>query len=105
MSRTKILQLAAADMISALILNGRNNMKRASLRNASFAVAAAALVSVTGLFMGCKKTSKELKIGFITEQTGPESYIAAASTPALEDEIAKVNGAGGINGYTLKLVV
>ena len=78
-------------------------MKRASLRNASFALAA--LVSVSGLFMGCKKEVKELKIGFITEQTGAESYIAASSTPALEDYIAKVNEAGGINGYKLKLVV
>jgi branched-chain amino acid transport system substrate-binding protein len=78
-------------------------MKRASLRNASFALAA--LVSVSGLFMGCKKEVKELKIGFITEQTGAESYIAASSTPALEDYIAKVNEAGGVNGYKLKLVV
>ena len=92
-------------MISAPILNGRNSMKRALFRNASFTLTAAALLSVTGLLMGCKKNVKELKIGFITEQTGPESYIAAASTPALEDEIAKVNAAGGINGYTLKLVV
>jgi branched-chain amino acid transport system substrate-binding protein len=80
-------------------------MKRASLRNASFTLATAALVSATGLFMGCKKEVKELKIGFITEQTGAESYIATSSTPALEDYIAKVNEAGGINGYKLKLVV
>jgi len=78
-------------------------MKRASLRNASFALAA--LVSASGLFMGCKKEVKELKIGFITEQTGAESYIASSSTPALEDYIAKVNEAGGVNGYKLKLVV
>jgi branched-chain amino acid transport system substrate-binding protein len=80
-------------------------MKSASLRNASFTLATAALVSATGLFMGCKKEVKELKIGFITEQTGAESYIATSSTPALEDYIAKVNEAGGVNGYKLKLVV
>jgi len=65
---------------------------------------AAALLSAGGLLVGCRKESRELKIGFITEQTGAESYIAASSTPALEEEIARVNAAGGINGYTLKLV-
>lgn len=91
-------------MISAPILNGRNSMKRALFRNASFTLTAAALLSVTGLLMGCKKNVKELKIGFITEQTGAESYIAASSTPALEEYITKVNAAGGVHGYTLKLV-
>ena len=57
-------------------------MKRTSLRNTSWTLAAAALVSVTGLLVGCKKEAKELKIGYITEQTGAESYIAASSTPA-----------------------
>src|SRR5512145_2516834 len=80
-------------------------MKRTSLRNTSWTLAAAALVSVTGLLVGCKKEAKELKIGYITEQTGAESYIAASSTPALEDRIAEVNEAGGVNGYKLKLVV
>lgn len=79
-------------------------MKRTSLRNTSWTLAAAALVSVTGLLVGCKKEAKELKIGYITEQTGAESYIAASSTPALEDRIAEINAAGGINGYKLKLV-
>lgn len=82
-------------------------MKTATSRKTSWSgltMAAAALVSVTGLFMGCKK-EQELRIGFITEQTGAESYIAASSTPALEEEIAKVNAAGGINGFKLKLVV
>jgi branched-chain amino acid transport system substrate-binding protein len=45
-----------------------------------------------------------LKIGYLTEQTGVESYIAQNSIPALEDYVAKVNDAGGINGYKLQLV-
>jgi hypothetical protein len=36
-------------------------MKRASLRNASCALTVAALMGVTGLFMGCKKDVQELK--------------------------------------------
>lgn len=79
-------------------------MKKALLQNASLGFAIAAFLSIPGLFLGCGKQAKEVKIGFITEQTGAESYIAASSTPALEAYLSKVNAAGGVNGYTLKLV-
>ena len=62
------------------------------------------LLLVTSLTTGCSQ-EKVLKIGYITEQTGAEAYIAQASTPALEDYIAKINDAGGIGGYKLKLIV
>ena len=67
-------------------------------------LAMAVLAAASGLLPGCRK-EKELRIGYITEQTGAESYIASSSTPALEEEVAKVNAAGGIGGYKLKLVV
>jgi len=51
----------------------------------------------------CKK-DKVLKIGHITSDTGSESYIGAASTPAIQDYIDKINAEGGINGYKLQLV-
>jgi branched-chain amino acid transport system substrate-binding protein len=62
------------------------------------------LLLITSLTTGCMQ-EKVLKIGYITEQTGAEAYIAQASTPALEDYINKINDAGGIGGYKLKLIV
>jgi branched-chain amino acid transport system substrate-binding protein len=59
---------------------------------------------VSSLLTSCQQ-GKVLKIGYLTEQTGSEAYIAQASTPALEDYIAKINEAGGIGGYKLQLVV
>lgn len=56
------------------------------------------------LTMTACKNDKVLKIGHITSDTGSESYIGAASTPAIQDYIDKINAAGGINGYKLQLV-
>jgi len=56
------------------------------------------------MLSGCAQ-EKVLKIGFITEQTGVDAYVGAASVPAMEDYIAKINDAGGIGGYKLQLVV
>jgi branched-chain amino acid transport system substrate-binding protein len=68
-----------------------------------------ALFLVVVLLMSSALTScsseKVLKIGFITEQTGVDAYVGPASVPAMEDYIAKVNAAGGVNGYKLQLVV
>jgi branched-chain amino acid transport system substrate-binding protein len=36
--------------------------------------------------------------------TGPDSYIGQAAKPALEDRIAEINAAGGIQGYKLELI-
>ena len=80
-------------------------MKKAAL----FGTKWFALFLVVVLLMSSALTScggeKVLKIGYLTEQTGVESYIAQNSTPALEDYVAKINEAGGINGYKLQLVV
>ena len=63
------------------------------------------LILLSSLFLtGCQH-EKTLKIGFITEQTGVDAYVGPASVPAMEDYIAKVNAAGGVNGYKLQLVV
>ena len=55
-----------------------------------FGLALIALLVVASLLAGCQQ-GKVLKIGYLTEQTGAEAYIAQASTPALEDHIAKIN--------------
>ncbi len=64
----------------------------------------ATVLLLTGASMGCRK-EKLLKIGYITEQTGSEAYIAQTSTPFLEEYIEKINAGGGIDGYKLKLMV
>lgn len=68
-----------------------------------FSLALVIIVLASTVLSGCS-SSKELKIGYITEATGVESYIGQASTPALEDYIADINAKGGIGGYTLKLI-
>lgn len=61
------------------------------------------LILLSSLMTGCS-SEKEIKIGFATEQTGVESYIGQAAIPMLQDYIDKVNAAGGVGGYKLKLV-
>jgi branched-chain amino acid transport system substrate-binding protein len=45
-----------------------------------------------------------LVIGHVTTLTGSDSYIGPGAVPALEDEVAKINAAGGINGWNLKVI-
>jgi len=45
-----------------------------------------------------------LVIGHVTTMTGSDAYIAPGAVAALEDEVAKVNAAGGINGWNLKVI-
>jgi branched-chain amino acid transport system substrate-binding protein len=45
-----------------------------------------------------------LVIGHVTTLTGSDAYIGPGAVPALEDEAARVNAAGGINGYELKVI-
>jgi len=62
------------------------------------------LLLATSVLSSCK-TEKVLKIGFITEQTGVDAYIGPASVLALQDEVDRINAAGGIAGYKLQLIV
>lgn len=52
---------------------------------------------------GCS-SAKEIKIGFVAQLTGADAYIGQAAKLALEDRIKEINDAGGINGYTLRLI-
>jgi len=45
-----------------------------------------------------------LVIGHVTTLTGSDAYIGPGAVPALEDEVDKINAAGGINGWNLKIV-
>jgi branched-chain amino acid transport system substrate-binding protein len=79
-------------------------MKKAGLFGTKwFALFLVVVILASSALTGCS-SGKVLKIGYLTEQTGVESYIAQNSTPALEDYVTKINDAGGINGYKLQLV-
>ena len=45
-----------------------------------------------------------LVIGHVTTLTGSDAYIGPGAVPALEDEVARINAAGGINGWNLKVI-
>lgn len=62
------------------------------------------LILLLSSLSGCGGGGKVIKIGFITEQTGVESYIGQAAIPALQDHVDEVNAAGGIGGYKLQLI-
>jgi branched-chain amino acid transport system substrate-binding protein len=80
-------------------------MKKAGLFSTKWFALFLVVVLLTSSALTSCSSGKTLKIGYLTEQTGVESYIAQNSTPALEDYIAKINEAGGINGYKLQLVI
>jgi len=44
-----------------------------------------------------------LNIGHVTTLTGPDAY-HGTDAPVLADEVAKINAAGGINGWMLKVI-
>lgn len=60
-------------------------------------------LSLSSLLSGCA-SSKTIKIGFIAQMTGPDSYIGQAAKLALEDRIAEINEKGGIKGYKIELI-
>ena len=45
-----------------------------------------------------------LNIGHVTTLTGTDAYIGPGAIGSIEDEAAKINAAGGINGYMLKVI-
>lgn len=60
-------------------------------------------ISLSSLLGGCA-SSKTIKIGFIAQMTGPDSYIGQAAKLALEDRIAEINEKGGVKGYKIELI-
>ncbi|MBI4927345.1 MAG: ABC transporter substrate-binding protein, partial [Anaerolineae bacterium] len=77
-------------------------MKYSFVRRGAFAVLALVLVLSTVL-SGCS-SAKTIKIGFVAQMTGPDSYVGQAAKLALEDRIAEINEAGGIEGYQVQLI-
>jgi branched-chain amino acid transport system substrate-binding protein len=61
------------------------------------------IVLLASLISGCS-TEKKVKIGFVAQMTGADSYIGQAAKVALEDRIKQINDAGGIKGYKVELI-
>ncbi|MCE5208586.1 MAG: ABC transporter substrate-binding protein [Chloroflexi bacterium] len=61
------------------------------------------LVILSGLLVGCSQ-EKTIKIGFVAQVTGPDSYVGQYAKLALEDRVAEINEAGGIEGYKIELI-
>ena len=80
-----------------------SNLRVPHFRPVKTLIVSTAICAAILSMMACK-TEKVIKIGHITSDTGSESYIGAASTPAIQDHIDKINAEGGINGYKLQLV-
>lgn len=58
---------------------------------------------LAGLLSGCAQ-SKTIKVGFVAQMTGADSYIGQAAKLALEDEVKAINDKGGVNGYKIELI-
>lgn len=52
---------------------------------------------------GCS-SAKKVKIGFVAQMTGADSYIGQAAKVALEDRIKEINSKGGIRGYQVEMI-
>lgn len=61
------------------------------------------LVMAASLVSGCS-SEKKVKIGFVAQMTGADSYIGQAAKLALEDRVKAINDAGGIKGYKVELI-
>jgi branched-chain amino acid transport system substrate-binding protein len=61
------------------------------------------VVLMAGLLTGCGQ-SKTIKVGFVAQMTGPDSYIGQAAKVALEDEVKAINDKGGVQGYKIELI-
>ena len=55
------------------------------------------------LVTGCRN-DKVIKLGFVAQLTGPDSYVGQAAKVALEDRVKEVNAKGGIEGRKVELI-
>jgi branched-chain amino acid transport system substrate-binding protein len=58
---------------------------------------------LASMLTGCS-SGKTIKIGFVAQMTGADSYIGQAAKLALEDRVKEINDKGGIQGYQIELI-
>ncbi len=68
-----------------------------------FSLVLVLVLLTSSLLTGCS-SGKTVKIGFVAQLTGSDSYIGQAAKLALEDRVKEINDAGGIRGYQIKLI-
>lgn len=78
-------------------------MKTTARRKFFFSLAMITILALSALLTGCS-AEKKVKIGFVAQLTGADSYIGQAAKVALEDRIAEINANGGVRGYKLELI-
>ncbi len=61
------------------------------------------VLMLSALLSGCSG-EKKVKIGFVAQMTGADSYIGQAAKVALEDRVKEINDKGGIKGYKVELI-
>jgi len=69
------------------------------------ALVAVAVLAGTALTMTGCSSSKEVRIGFVAQISGPDAYIGQTAKLALEDYVAELNAKGGVLGKQVKLIV
>jgi branched-chain amino acid transport system substrate-binding protein len=68
-----------------------------------FSLVIVMVLLLSSLMTGCS-SGKTVKIGFVAQLTGSDSYIGQAAKLALEDRVKEINDAGGIRGYQIQLI-
>ncbi len=72
-------------------------------RKIFFSLAMVTILVLSALLTGCS-AEKKVKLGFVAQLTGADSYIGQAAKVALEDRVAEINANGGIRGYQIDLI-
>jgi branched-chain amino acid transport system substrate-binding protein len=75
-----------------------------SKRSKKFVYCLIIFVLLLSTLLGGCSSEKKVKIGFIAQMTGADSYIGQAAKLALEDRIKEINEKGGIKGYQVEMI-
>lgn len=78
-------------------------MSNINRRKLLFSLLIIFVMLTSSLLTGCS-SEKTVKIGFVAQLTGADSYIGQAAKLAVEDRVQEINDAGGIKGYQIKLI-
>lgn len=73
-------------------------------RSKKFVYSLIIIILLVSLLLGGCSSEKKVKIGFVAQLTGADSYIGQAAKLALEDRVKEINDKGGISGYKVELV-
>jgi branched-chain amino acid transport system substrate-binding protein len=78
-------------------------MNRPRPRHRYYNLALVLVLLAVGILSGCSN-EKTVKLGFVAQMTGADSYIGQAAKEALQDRVKEINDKGGIGGYKVELI-